>query len=121
MILCLKQGISMLASVLNSDRAFEVNITILRTFVKLRQLLLHHKDLADKIEKLERKYDEQFQVVFAALQQMLKEDTEPRKRIGFRQSGEKYNTPAYNTDGSVNKLVTVFAVTSPMPAVKNRS
>ena len=81
-----EQGISMLASVLNSDRAIEVNIAILRTFVKLRQLLLHHKDLADKIEKLERKYDEQFQIVFAALQQMIKEETVPRKRIGFHQS-----------------------------------
>jgi hypothetical protein len=83
-----EQGISMLSSVLNSDRAIEVNIAILRTFVKLRQLLLHHKDLAEKIEKLERKYDEQFQIVFAALQQMIKEETEPRKRIGFHQSEE---------------------------------
>ena len=84
-----EQGISMLSSVLNSDRAIEVNIAILRTFVKLRQLLLHHKDLADKIEKLERKYDEQFQIVFAALQEMIKEEVQPRKRIGFRQSKEK--------------------------------
>ncbi len=57
-----EQGISMLASVLNSERAIQVNIAILRTFVKLRQLLQHHKSLADKIEKLERKYDEQFPV-----------------------------------------------------------
>jgi hypothetical protein len=83
-----EQGISMLSSVLNSDRAIQVNIAILRTFVKLRQLLLHHKELAEKIEKLEQKYDEQFELVFAALQEMIKEESQPRKRIGFRQSEE---------------------------------
>ncbi|HLP71876.1 MAG TPA: ORF6N domain-containing protein [Bacteroidales bacterium] len=83
-----EQGISMLASVLNSSRAIEVNIAILRTFVKLRQLLQHHKELADRIESLERKYDEQFQMVFAALQEMVREESQPRRKIGFRRSGE---------------------------------
>jgi hypothetical protein len=84
-----EQGISMLASVLNSDRAIQVNIAILRTFVKLRHLLLHHKELADKIEKLEQKYNEHFQIVFAALQEMIKEETKPRPKIGFKQGEDK--------------------------------
>jgi len=63
-----EQGIAMLSSILNSDVAVQVNIAILRTFVKLRQLLESHKDLADKIKKLEQKYDEQFRIVFTALQ-----------------------------------------------------
>ena len=81
-----EQRIAMLSSILNSDVAVQVNIAILRTFVKLRQLLESHKDLADKIKKLEQKYDEQFRIVFTALQQMIKEDNEPRPKIGFKQS-----------------------------------
>jgi hypothetical protein len=81
-----EQGVAMLASVLNSEIAIQVNIAILRTFVKLRQLLEDHKDLADKIERLERKYDEQFKIVFSAIQQMLKEESTPRPRIGFKQT-----------------------------------
>ncbi len=83
-----EQGIAMLASVLNSQVAVQVNIAILRTFVKLRQLLIDHKDLADKIERLEQKYDEQFKIIFTALQQMLKEESKPRPKIGFKQKGK---------------------------------
>jgi hypothetical protein len=83
-----EQGIAMLSSILNSNVAVQVNIAILRTFVKLRQLLEVHKDLADKIEKLEQKYDEQFRIVFTALQEMIRENNEPRPRIGFKQSRE---------------------------------
>lgn len=83
-----EQGIAMLSSVLNSKIAVQVNIAILRTFVKLRQLLKDHKDLADKIYRLEQKYDQQFKVIFTAIQQMLKEDSKPRPRIGFKQ-GDK--------------------------------
>ena len=63
-----EQGIAMLSSVLNSPIAIQVNIAILRTFLKLRQLLIDHKDLAEKIEKLEQRYDEQFRIIFTALQ-----------------------------------------------------
>ena len=58
-----EQGIAMLSSVLNSKIAVQVNIAILRTFVKLRQFLKDHKDLADKIDRLEQKYDKQFKVI----------------------------------------------------------
>ena len=79
-----EQGIAMLSSVLNSRIAIQVNIAILRTFVKLRQLLIGHKDLAEKIERMEQKYDEQFRIIFTALQQMLQEESKPRPKIGFR-------------------------------------
>ena len=79
-----EQGIAMLSSVLNSPIAIQVNIAILRTFVKLRQPLTGHKDLAEKIEKLEQKYDEQFRIIFTALQQMLQEESKPRSKIGFK-------------------------------------
>lgn len=83
-----EQGVAMLASILNSDIAVHVNILILRTFVKLRKYLEVHKELADKIEMLEQKYDEQFRIVFTALQQMIRENNEPRPKIGFKRSGE---------------------------------
>ena len=79
-----EQGVAMLSSVLNSDKAIQVNIAVLRTFVKLRQILHDNKELADKIDKLEQKYDEQFRIVFTALQQLIKEESEPRPRIGFK-------------------------------------
>ena len=83
-----EQGIAMLSGVLKSEVAVQVNIAILRTFVKLRQLIEGNKELATKIERLEQKYDEQFRIVFTAIQQMIKEDTKSRKRIGFKQSGK---------------------------------
>jgi len=83
-----EQGIAMLSSVLNSRIAIQVNIAILRTFVKLRQLLTEHKDLAEKIERMEQKYDEQFRIIFTAIQQMLQEESKPRLKIGFKQKGK---------------------------------
>lgn len=66
-----EQGVAMLSSVLGSGRAIEVNIAIMRTFVKLRGMLETHKDLAKKLEQLERKYDHQFKVVFDAIRQLM--------------------------------------------------
>src|SRR6516225_7039874 len=62
-----EQGVAMLSSVLNSERAIEVNIAIMCTFVKLREILAAHKDLARKLEDLEKKYDSQFRSVFEAI------------------------------------------------------
>ena len=73
----------MLSSVLNSKRAIQVNIQIMRTFSRLRQMLAGHKELKNKIEEMEAKYDEQFRVVFEAIKQLLKEDAQPKRRIGF--------------------------------------
>jgi hypothetical protein len=78
-----EQGVAMLSSVLNSERAIAVNIQIMRAFTQLRQLLLTHKDLKNKIESMEKKYDQQFQIVFEAIKQLLEEDEKPKKKIGF--------------------------------------
>jgi DnaJ-domain-containing protein 1 len=68
---------------LNSERAVQVNIEIMRAFVRLRELMSTHKDLARKLETLEKKYDAQFKVVFDAIRQLMTQP-EPRKRkIGF--------------------------------------
>jgi hypothetical protein len=79
-----EQGVAMLSSVLNSPKAIQVNIQIMRTFVKLRQLMGTHAGLAQKIEALEKKYDGQFQVVFEAIRQLMIPPETKRRRIGFR-------------------------------------
>jgi hypothetical protein len=78
-----EQGVAMLSSVLNSKRAIQVNIQIMRAFTKLRTMLLTHEDLKRKIEDMESKYDEQFRIVFQAIKQLLKEDDQPKRKIGF--------------------------------------
>jgi phage regulator Rha-like protein len=72
-----EQGVAMLSSVLHSDRAVQVNIQIMRTFTQMRKMLMTHKDLREKIEKMERKYDQRFQVVFEVIKRFLK--TDPKK------------------------------------------
>jgi len=78
-----EQGIAMLSSVLRSPRAVEVNIAIMRTFVQLRSLMQSNKLLAEKIEKLEEKYDQNFQIVFEAIKQLITADNNPGKELGF--------------------------------------
>lgn len=79
-----EQGVAMLSSVLNSPRAVKVNIEIMRAFVRLRQMLSAHADLARKLDALERKYDSQFKVVFDAIRQLMTPPTPKTKRIGFK-------------------------------------
>lgn len=80
-----EQGVAMLSSVLRSPRAVEVNIEIVRTFVRLRELLATHKDLAQKLEKLEKSYDENFRIIFDAIRQLMQPPPGKSKRkIGFR-------------------------------------
>ena len=79
-----EQGVAMLSSVLKSERAIQVNIAVMRTFVQLRQLLATHADLARKLEKMEKKYDTQFRVVFDAIRQLMTPPDKPCKRIGFK-------------------------------------
>ncbi|HZE13680.1 MAG TPA: ORF6N domain-containing protein [Chthoniobacterales bacterium] len=78
-----EQGVAMLSSVLRSPRAVEVNIAIMRTFVQLRRLMETNRELARKIEALEKKYDEQFAVVFAAIKELIAPPAPARKQIGF--------------------------------------
>jgi len=68
---------------LKSEPAVEVNIAIMRTFVRLRQMLASHRKLARKIEEMEKKYDERFQVVFEAIEQLMTPLEKPRRKIGF--------------------------------------
>jgi hypothetical protein len=79
-----EQGVAMLSGILNSDRAIQVNIAIMRTFVQLRKLMETHKELAKKIEEMEKKYDKQFRVVFEAIKQLISKKNEPMNPIGFK-------------------------------------
>lgn len=82
-----EQGIAMLSSVLRSSRAIEVNIAIMRTFVQLRRLMDSNRNLARRIDAMEKRYDEQFAVVFDAIKRLIAEDqarvARPKRRIGF--------------------------------------
>jgi hypothetical protein len=88
-----EQGVSMLSAVLKSDKAIDVNISIMRAFVFIRQYALSHKDLSDKLKELETRYNKQFKDVGEALNYLLQKDKQvevfkKRKRIGFK-SGDK--------------------------------
>ncbi len=79
-----EQGIAMLSSILNSEKAIRVNIQIIRIFTKLREMVDSHKELREKIESLEKKYDGHFKIVFQALRQFLIEEEKPKEPMGFR-------------------------------------
>ncbi|MFA5155904.1 MAG: ORF6N domain-containing protein [Candidatus Omnitrophota bacterium] len=78
-----EQGVAMLSSVLNSPKAIQVNIQIMRAFTQLRRMLLTNVDLRRKIEAMEKKYDQQFAVVFQAIKQLLEPPKEKKRAIGF--------------------------------------
>ena len=78
-----EQGVAMLSSVLRSPRAVQVNIAIMRTFVRLREMLLSNAELARKLAALENKYDAQFKVVFDAIRELMLPPDPPRRKIGF--------------------------------------
>ena len=87
-----EQGVAMLSSVLRSKRAIQVNIAIMRVFVKLRQILSTHKELAYKLAELERKierHDEEIKVIFDAIRQLVTPPEKPRRRIGFNVKNER--------------------------------
>jgi hypothetical protein len=79
----------MLSSVLRSERAVQVNIAIMRAFVKLRELLASHRDLARRLDEMEEKYDEQFKVVFDAIRELMQPPEKPRRKIGFGASNAR--------------------------------
>ena len=79
-----EQGVAMLSSVLRSPRAVQVNIEIMRAFVRLRQMLQANADLARRLAVLENKYDVQFKVVFDAICELMATPAKPKRRIGFR-------------------------------------
>lgn len=79
-----EQGVAMLSSVLNSERAIQVNIQIMRTFTKIREMLASNKALREKIEALENKYDKKFKIIFDVIRKLIVEDKKPKVKIGFR-------------------------------------
>ena len=80
-----EHGVAMLSSVLRSERAVEINIQVIRAFVKLRQLVVSNSELANRLNHLEQRYDSQFKVVFDAIRQLMSETTHvpAKRRIGF--------------------------------------
>jgi hypothetical protein len=87
-----EQGVAMLSSVLNSARAIKVNIQIIRIFTRMREMLLTHKDILLKLEQLESKvtgHDENIQLIFGYLKELLNPPQQPRPRVGFRRANEK--------------------------------
>jgi phage regulator Rha-like protein len=81
-----EQGVAMLSSVLGSKRAVQVNIAIMRAFVQMREMLAGHKQFAQRLEELEKRltdHDDNFQIVFEAIKQLLADDEKPKKKIGF--------------------------------------
>ena len=95
-----EQGVAMLSSVLKSKRAVQVNIEIMRAFVRLRRMLSVHKDLERKLTDLEQKYDEQFKIVFEVISQLMTPPDKPRKKIGFMVKEKK---AAYGKRGDKGK------------------
>jgi len=82
-----EQGVAMLSSVLRSRRAVEVNVEIIRAFVRLREMLGAHVELARQLEQLEKKYDAQFRVVFDAIRELMSSGDPPKRPIGFHPPG----------------------------------
>jgi len=89
-----EQGVAMLSGVLNSDRAIQANIQIMRAFTQLRKMISSNEALARKIEEMEKKYDEQFRIVFEAIKELLSAQSKPESssgKIGFKVKGTKGN------------------------------
>lgn len=95
-----EHGVAMLSSVLNSPRAVQVNIEIIRAFVRLRALLVSNADLSRRVDELEQKYDSQFRVVFDAIRELMAPPPAPGRRLGFGIGNRRTNTDAPETGPS---------------------
>ncbi len=84
-----EQGVAMLSSVLKSKRAVLVNVAIMRAFVRLREMITSNKELAKRLDELEKNYDSKFKVVFDAIRQLMTPPMVPHRRIGFRRQESK--------------------------------
>jgi phage regulator Rha-like protein len=84
-----EQGVAMLSSVLKSKRAVQVNIEIMRAFVRLREMIASNKELASRLNELEKKYDRQFKAVFDAIRELMAPTKTTVRRIGFQREGGK--------------------------------
>jgi len=96
----------MLSSILNSPKAIQVNIQIMRTFTKLREMIASHKDLTKKLNELEKKYDGQFQIVFEAIRQLIEVEESPKRKIGYISECQAvYRTSGKRRLSSRNRLL----------------
>ncbi len=98
-----EHGVAMLSSVLNSPRAVQVNIEIIRAFVRLRALLASHADLAERMDELEAKYDSQFRVVFDAIRELMAPPPAPARELGFKTGTRRQKRDA--TEGRASKTL----------------
>jgi hypothetical protein len=78
-----EHGIIMAASILNSQRAIDASVYVVRAFIRLREMIASHKDLTKKLNELEKKYDGQFQIVFEAIRQLIEVEEKPKRKIGY--------------------------------------
>ena len=97
-----EQGVAMLSSVLRSSRAVQVNVAIMRTFVRLREMLTTHEELRRKIDAMEKHYDARFQAIFDTIRQMLETPIPAKKRIGFHAQPELSAKSAKPATSSLN-------------------
>ena len=100
----------MLSSVLRSERAIEVNIAIMRAFVQLREMLASNVELARKLKQMDKKYDEQFKIVFEAIRQLMTPPAKPRKKIGFevKEKRAAYGRPRQNAIALAREMINKF-------------
>ena len=84
-------GVAMLSSVLNSPRAVQVNIDIMRAFVQLRSVLAEYEELSARLDAMEERYDEQFKTVFDALRTLIAPPPAPQRKLGFRDEAVEYS------------------------------
>lgn len=78
-----EQGVAMLSTVLNSKRAIQINIQIIKTFVKMREMIISNEKLRQRLDEMEKKYDKRFLAVFAAIKNLLQEKVKPKNKLGF--------------------------------------
>lgn len=90
-----EQDVAMLSSVLRSKPAVEVNIAIMRAFVKLREMLASNRELARRLEQMEKKYDARFKIVFDAISELMKPPAKPRRAIGFDPASKRSTQNPY--------------------------
>ena len=115
-----EQGVAMLSSVLHSERAVQVNIAIMRAFVRLRDVLAQNRELARRLTALERKSDEQFRVVFAAMEALSVPEAAPRRRIGFA-AGQRTEVTRVSSSPRRSSRVSASLVALPSRRMKMRA
>ena len=111
-----ENGVAMLSSVLNSERSIQVNIQIMRTFTKIREMLSSHKDLRHKIEEMEKKYNSQFKIVFNAIKELMTPPEKLARKIGFKI--ENMDLKGFSFSSTLKNIVIVLSYLKDKPFKK---